>query len=148
MDDAGVDRVVNLSWDWGPDYPAPATVDELEAHAKLLASRHPDRIIPFAGIDPRRERAAERLERWIAEDGIRGLKLYPPCGWWPADERAMELYEVCLRHDVPVLFHTGDPLPLLDGDYSRPKHLMPVVEAFPGLKLWIGHAGAHLRDAR
>ncbi|HWI71032.1 MAG TPA: amidohydrolase family protein [Baekduia sp.] len=143
MDDAGVDWVVNLAWDWGPDYPAPATVDELEAHAKLLAQRHANRIIPFAGIDPRRERAAERFEQWVVEDGIRGLKLYPPCGWWPKDQRAFALYEVCVRHDLPVLFHTGDPLPLLDGDYSRPKHLLPVVEAFPDLKLWIGHAGAH-----
>jgi uncharacterized protein len=143
MDAAGVDWVVNLSWDWGPDFPAPASVDELEAHAVRISARHKNRIIPFAGIDPRRDNAAERLERWITEDGIRGLKLYPPCGWWPEDDRAMELYEVCQRHDVPVLFHTGDPLPLLDGDYSRPKHLLPVVKAFPDLKLWIGHAGAH-----
>jgi predicted TIM-barrel fold metal-dependent hydrolase len=143
MDEAGVDCSVNLSWDWGPDYPAPATVDELEAHAVNISSRHPDRIIPFAGIDPRREHASERLDRWIAEDGIRGLKLYPPCGWWPEDDRAMALYEVCDRAGVPVLFHTGDPLPLLDGEYSRPRHLLPVVRAFPDLKVWIGHAGAH-----
>lgn len=143
MDAAGIDWAVNLSWDWGPDYPAPASADELEAHAVRISARHPKRIIPFAGIDPRRENAAERLERWITEDGIRGLKLYPPCGWWPEDERAMQLYEVCHRHGVPVLFHTGDPLPILDGDYARPRHLLPVVDAFPDLKVWIGHAGAH-----
>jgi uncharacterized protein len=142
MNEAGVDWVVNLAMDWGPDYPPPASVDEIEAHAVSVTARHPRRIIPFAGIDPRRERAAERLERWITEDGIRGLKLYPPCGWWPADDGAMALYDVCDRHGVPVLFHTGDPLPLLDGEYARPRHLLPVVEAFPDLKVWIGHAGA------
>lgn len=143
MDDAGVDWAVNLSWDWGPDYSKPASVDELEAHARAVAERHSDRIIPFAGIDPRRDGAVEKLERWIVEDDMRGLKLYPPCGWFPYDDRAMALYEVCARHDLPVLFHTGDPLPLLDGEYGAPRHLLPVVAAFPDLKVWIGHAGAH-----
>lgn len=143
MDEAGVDVVVNLVIDWGPDYPSPNTPQESVAQAVACAKRYPDRIIAFAGIDPRREGAAEQLEKWIVEDGVRGLKLYPPCGWWPKDEAAMALYEVCQRHDLPILFHTGDPLPLLDGEYSRPIHLLPVVQAFPDLKLWLGHAGAH-----
>jgi predicted TIM-barrel fold metal-dependent hydrolase len=54
----------------------------------------------------------------------------------------MALYELCNRHGLPILFHTGDPLPLLDAEYSRPAHLLPVVETFPQLKVWLGHAGA------
>ena len=142
MDAAGVSCVVNLPIDWGPDYPSPAPLDEVVSHSLACARRHPGRIIPFAGIDPRRESASERVEKWIAEDGARGLKLYPSCGWWPEDDRAMAVYAVCQRHDVPVLFHTGDPLPLLDPEYSRPAHLLPVVEAFPFLRVWLGHAGA------
>jgi predicted TIM-barrel fold metal-dependent hydrolase len=55
----------------------------------------------------------------------------------------MELYEICDRHGLPVLFHSGSPLPLLPLEFSLPHHLMPVVKAFPRLKVWIGHAGAH-----
>jgi uncharacterized protein len=142
LDDAGIDAAVVLPIDWGPDYPARSSIDDAVRHAVACARRHPGRLIPFAGIDPRRDGAAERLERWITEDGVRGLKLYPSCGWWPSDDRAMDLYEICDRHQLPVLFHTGDPLPLLDVEYSRPKHLLPVVEAFPALRLWLGHAGA------
>jgi uncharacterized protein len=142
MDSAGVSRVVNLPIDWGPDYPAPAALDDIVAHSLACARRYPDRIIPFAGIDPRRDGAADRVEQWITEHGARGLKLYPSCGWWPADGCAMAVYAVCVRHDVPVLFHTGDPLPLLETEYSRPVHLLPVVEAFPSLRVWLGHAGA------
>jgi predicted TIM-barrel fold metal-dependent hydrolase len=142
MDAAGVDAAVILPIDWGPDYPCQATPEEIVGHAVACREAYPDRLIPFAGIDPRRDRAADRLQRWITEDGVRGLKLYPPCGWWPDHDAAMDLYAVCADHDLPVLFHTGDPLPLLDGNYSRPIALLPVVKAFPDLKVWLGHAGA------
>jgi predicted TIM-barrel fold metal-dependent hydrolase len=147
MDAAGVSRVVTLPIDWGPDYPSPAALEDVVSHSLECGRRYPERIIPFAGIDPRRDSAPERVEKWIAQDGARGLKLYPSCGWWPQDDRAMAVYSVCQRYDVPVLFHTGDPLPLLEAEYSRPIHLMPVVEAFPTLRVWLGHAGApHLWD--
>lgn len=140
METAGVDLAVILPIDWGPDYRAEKTVDEINAHALEVAHRYPDRIIAFAGIDPRRERSAERLDEWL-RGAYKGLKLYPSCGFFPNIRPAMALYEVCHAHDAPVLFHTGDPLPLLPLEQSRPKHLLAVAKAFPELKIILAHCG-------
>lgn len=142
MDAAGVDWAVNLPIDWGPDFHNHRSVEEIVGHAVQFAARYPDRLIPFGGIDPRREGAADALERWLRDGAIRGLKLYPSCGFRPSDPRAVELYELCAAYGVPILFHTGDPLPLLDPEYSHPRHLREVVRAFPDLSVWLGHAGA------
>ncbi len=140
MNEAGVDVSVILPIDWGPDYHAARTVDEINAHAKSVAQSHPDRLIPFAGIDPRRNNSADKLEEWLAGP-FKGLKLYPSTGFYPASPEAFTLYEVCAARDVPILFHTGDPLPVMDKEYARPKHFDRVAKAFPRLKLFLAHCG-------
>jgi uncharacterized protein len=141
MDAAGVDKAVILPIDWGPDYHCPMPYEEMVAHAAQCAKRYPDRLIPFAGIDPRRPKAAETLDAWLSSGIYKGLKLYPNCGFYADDDVAMPLYEVCDAHNVPILFHTGHPLPVLDFKYSDPQHFMRVVTAFPRLKVILGHAG-------
>jgi predicted TIM-barrel fold metal-dependent hydrolase len=140
MDAVGIDIAVILPIDWGPDYHAGKSVDEINAHALDVVRRYPDRLIPFAGIDPRREHSAERLDRWL-RGAYRGLKLYPSCGFFPNIPSAMALYEVCDARGAPVLFHTGDPLPLLTLEQSRPRHLFEVAKAFPELKILLAHCG-------
>lgn len=139
MDLAGVDAAVVLPWDWGPGFTTRATVEEMNRHAVTIAERHPGRLIPFAGIDPRRPGAPDILDLALAK--AKGVKLYPACGWDPAGPQAQAVYEVCQAHDVPVLFHTGHPLPLLR-DPGDPRDLLPVAERNPGLRIWLGHAGA------
>jgi uncharacterized protein len=142
MNEAGVDLSVILPIDWGPDFHAEKSVEEINEHALVCVRRYPERLLAFAGIDPRRDHAAERLDRWLSSGAYKGLKLYPNCGFYPNDPRAKALYEVCLAHDVPVLFHTGDPLPVLSSEYGRPKHFWNVVRDFPALKIIMAHAGA------
>ena len=51
-----------------------------------IAGRHPDRFLPFAGIDILRGAEGVReLERWIRERGFRGLSLRPFMIGLPAD---------------------------------------------------------------
>jgi predicted TIM-barrel fold metal-dependent hydrolase len=111
-------------------------------HALECAQRYPKHLIPFVGIDPRRPGAPDTLAKWLGSGDFKGLKLYPNCGFYPSDDCVMPICEVCLAHDVPVLFHTGHPLPLLDTKYSRPDGFRRVVENFPDLKIIFGHAGA------
>ncbi|MDQ7909916.1 amidohydrolase family protein [Phytohabitans sp. ZYX-F-186] len=141
MDRAGVAAAVVLPWDWGPDFHARASVQRVNEHALAVAARHRGRIIPFAGVDPRRPGAAELVERFLRDGPAYGVKLYPACGWDPAGPAAQAVYDVCQSFDVPVLFHTGHPLPLLD-DPGDPLRLLPVVRRNPALRVWLGHAGA------
>jgi predicted TIM-barrel fold metal-dependent hydrolase len=142
MDAAGIDKAVILPIDWGPSFHSRCSLEKMVSHAADCAKRYPQRLIPFAGIDPRRDRAADTLAAWLTSGVFKGLKLYPNCGFYPDDDCAMPIYEMCLEHDAPILFHTGHPLPLLDAKYSRPEYFRRVVEAFPRLKVIFGHAGA------
>jgi predicted TIM-barrel fold metal-dependent hydrolase len=142
MDAVGIDKAVILPIDWGPDYHCRCTLQDMVGHAAACARRYPDRLIAFAGIDPRRPGAVEILSGWLASGEFKGLKLYPNCGFYPEDDCVMSICEVCVEHEVPVLFHTGHPLPLLDAKYSRPEHFDRLVRTFPKLKIIFGHAGA------
>jgi predicted TIM-barrel fold metal-dependent hydrolase len=54
----------------------------------------------------------------------------------------MAIYAACAERSAPVLFHTGHPLPVLDTEASHPILIKDVVEEFPELPVWLGHAGA------
>ena len=141
MDDAGVDASVVLPIDWGPDFTGTRPITDVVDQALSQAAAFPDRLIAFGGIDPRRDRAVELVGEWL-DRGVRGLKLYPGCGWAPTTETAMDIYRLCEERRAPVLFHTGHPLPVLDSELSNPLHLKEIAAAFPDLPLWLGHAGA------
>jgi predicted TIM-barrel fold metal-dependent hydrolase len=143
MDEAGVDMSVLLPIDWGPDFTGTLPIRAVVDQALALAESSGGRLIPFGGIDPRRDGAVELVTEWF-DRGARGLKLYPSCGWDAASDAAMEIYAVCAARHAPVLFHTGHPLPLLDAERSHPLHLREVVLAFPEMPVWLGHAGAPL----
>lgn len=135
MDDAGIDISVILPIEWGPDYTCKSSIEEVNAHALECVKRHPGRLLAFCGIDPRRPKSAEQVDEWLSGGGYKGLKLYPNCGFFPNAADARPIYEVCQSHDVPILFHTGDPLPVLNGEWARPKHFWDVVRDFPDLKI-------------
>lgn len=142
MDAAGVDMSVVLPIDWGPDFSGTKPVSEVVDHALNVSARFPGRFVPFGGIDPRRDEATELVSGWLSS-GAQGMKLYPSCGWHPASDEAGEVYAQCNETRAPVLFHTGDPLPLLNREYSNPSLLREVASSFPDMPIWLGHAGAH-----
>lgn len=104
MDAHGVDRSVVLAIDpsLDPDIAAP------NAYVLEQCRRHPDRLLPFCSVAPDTPGAAETLERWVRDEGCRGLKLHPPLqaidlagrGVRALAARAAEL-------GAPVLIHTG-----------------------------------------
>jgi predicted TIM-barrel fold metal-dependent hydrolase len=144
MDAAGVAVSVNLPMDWGPDFAERVPMEEVNRHSLAVAERHPGRIIPFVGIDPRRPGAAGQIERALRDDGAKGLKLYPPAGWDPFTPEVRPIYELAIEYGVPVLWHTGEALPKLRVRYGDPILLQDVHAAYPELITWIGHAGAKI----
>ena len=105
------------------------------------ASRHPDRLICFAGVDPRREGAVKFLVRTVNEWNMKGLKLMPAVGFYPNDRKCYQIYQKAEELGIPILVHTGfDSIPYY-GAYSQPKYLDEVANDFPDLKIIMAHAG-------
>lgn len=111
-----------------------------EQLAELMAKISSPKLVPFCFVDPRQKDAAKQAEHWLS-NGMRGIKMYPPHGWYPDDERAMPVYEVAAKRNVPVLLHMGRVAshPELRSKYGRPICLEEVGLANPDLKLIIGH---------
>lgn len=145
MDRAGVDRAILLPMDWGPRFTTARPLEDYQAQTLRAARRYPDRFIPFAGVDPRRPDALERVSALVDAEEVVGLKLYPSAGWDPTHPAARELYDLMARKGMPVLFHTGDPLPILDSALGDPLLLDPVADTFGDLTIIAGHAGATSR---
>ena len=65
------------------------------------------------------------------------MKLHPDIQAFALDDpRALKIFELCERENVPALLHTGD----YRYDYSNPNRLLPVLKAYPSLTV----IGAHL----
>jgi predicted TIM-barrel fold metal-dependent hydrolase len=143
MNEAGIDKTVILPLDFeflrsGGAFTFRAFNDLAGAYAK----RHPDRIVAFAGIDPRRGAAAvAELRRCVEEMGFRGLKLWTVAGFFPDDESYYPLYREAARLGVNILVHTG----LGPGESylktCRPVYVDKVAVDFREINFILAHVG-------
>lgn len=142
MDEAGIDVAAVVLLDYGLLYgEPPVPIEEQNRHLAALTQRWPGRLLPFVGVDPRREGAVELLERGVREWGMRGLKIHPSAGFYPNGPEAYALFEVARKLDIPVATHTGMIMGSLKARYSHPLHLDDVLTDFPHLKLIAVHLG-------
>ena len=120
------------------------------------AGRHPDVLIPFASIDPRRgaDGVAE-AKRLLADGSVRGFKFHPNLQEFePNDRSAYPLYEVIAEHGSIALFHTGHSgigAGLPGGGGVRLKHGNPmlvddVAVDFPGMRIILAHPSFPWQD--
>ena len=142
MDGAGVDVSVLLMADYhrrlGDAIFSPEGENRVQVY---FTQRHPGRLISFFGMDPRREDAASLFDKAITEWGVKGLKLHPTVGFFPHDRVCYPLYEKCVEHGLPVIFHTG-PMPSpLYSRYARPTEFDDVAADFPDLTVIMAHSG-------
>lgn len=113
-------------------------------HVAAVAERHPQRFIPFAGVDIMRSSEAVReLEYWVRERRFRGLSLRPFMIGLPADDRHYyPFYEKCVELDIPVSIHaSANWTTCRPSDLGHPRHFDVVACHFPELKLILSHAG-------
>ena len=105
--------------------------------------RAPDRLLGFAGIDPKgNEDPAESLERALSL-GLVGVTVNPAAaGFHPTDTRAMALFDACQQHAVPVLIECGTVMAReARMEFARPALLDEVIREFPNLKIVLGTFG-------
>jgi len=137
----GMDLRLTASADW-PFMSCFCTSNQqmLEFVARLKSPK----LVPFAFVDPTAPGAAAQVERLIRRDGFRGIKMYPPHGWRPDEERVRDAFLAVQECDVPVFLHMGRTAshPQLRSEFARPLHLEGLGLACPRLKVIIGHFGA------
>ncbi|MEL7460895.1 MAG: amidohydrolase family protein [Pseudomonadota bacterium] len=119
-------------------------------HSKLfeLADQHPGRIIPFCTVHPDRDDAAQRVERYL-DQGARGLKIYPRLGYRPDHPVLMQrIYPMIAERGLPVMTHCSRGGVAQRGlgqrlgdEYSAPQAVIPVMQAFPDLRICLAHFG-------
>lgn len=127
-------------------------------------------VHPFVGFDPRRELRSRKLrdvvtpletvQRAVERYGFVGVKMYPPMGFTPTDNKPTreiedeqdaaavddildELYEWCAREHVPVTVHCNASNDASDEYrlFSRPSLWAKVLKKHPDLHLNLGHFG-------
>ncbi|MER6501298.1 amidohydrolase family protein [Streptomyces sp. NPDC001455] len=120
------------------------------------AQENPDVIIPFAGVDPYKGKAAVRQIRRMAEEfGVRGFKFHPSVqAFHPNDRLAYPLYEAIEEADAIAVFHTGQTgigagAPGGGGirlKYSNPMDVDDVAADFPGMRIILAHPSFPWQD--
>jgi len=144
MDAAGIDKSVLLAIDWGLARYLSEPKLSIEGINKIYADavkKHPQRLIAFAGIDPRRKNAPEMVEKFLGEWGMKGIKFHTAAGFYPNDKACYPIYEKASEYGVPVLLHTGEVLKPLYFKYCQPIHVQEVAMDFPDLPIILAHAG-------
>ena len=109
MDHAGIDKTVILPLDQGFIFTEKEfNFRDFNNLAGEYLKKAPDRIIAFAGIDPRRGKSGvEELKRCVEEMGFSGLKLWTVAGFAPDDVSYYALYEMAAKLGINILVHTG-----------------------------------------
>ena len=109
-----------------------------------IASRHPDRFIPFAGVDVMRGADAVReLDELVRDRGFRGLSLRPFMIGEPANHRAYwPFYAKCVELGVPLSIHTSANWTRTQpSELGHPRFIDEVACAFPDLVILLSHGG-------
>ncbi len=141
MNSAGVHRAVILPIDSGFMQKMPLTLEQkTDWHVNEIAGQ--PELVTFVGIDPRRgEEGLREFRRAVTERGCRGLKLYPPNGFYPDDERFYPYYELARELAVPIVIHQGLTPRFKYVKYARPVFVDRVAVDFPDLNIILAHVG-------
>ena len=105
----------------------------LSAQTWELCTQFPDRLIAFVGVDPRHQRALDKI-RHYHQLGVKGYGEHK-CGLAIDDPRSMRVYDLCGELGLPVLFHMD---PDLNWDEEGLPRLQRVLQAMPNT-IFIGH---------
>lgn len=124
-----------------PDNLHDSSIGDLDVSLELFEDE--ERIFLLGTINVRTEGKEwiDRLDSLFEEGRIQGIKIFPghdPI--YPTDERLDPVYELCLKHDSPIMIHTGwnSNHPEV-AKYNDPKYIIETAQRYPELKIVIAH---------
>jgi predicted TIM-barrel fold metal-dependent hydrolase len=145
MDKVGIEKRVILILDWGVELgEAEKSIWVIHKEILSICQEFKDRLIGFAGIDPRREDAAGLLTWAFDSMGARGLKLHPTGGWRLTDPQTLEIVALAADRRLPVLVHLGKTVDVLTDVNAQPKPFLELARHFPHIPFIAGHSGFDL----
>jgi hypothetical protein len=101
-----------------------------------------DSLYCFAAYHPDDDNAIAMAERLLENPKILGFKLQLLVqNFYPFDERLFPLYEMVIRKNKRILFHTGTGP--VGNKYVGLEHFIKALEKFPELPATVAHLGAH-----
>ena len=142
MDESRIDKAVIVAFDLTSEYGVIMVTNE---DVSKLAAAYPDRLIPFASVDPSIGLpAVDTLEHAVKDLGCQGVKLCPPVQKFDfSDTKFDSLWEKALKMDIVVWTHTSHQMghPTSDARLGNPMLVEPVAHKYPDLKIVLGHCG-------
>jgi predicted TIM-barrel fold metal-dependent hydrolase len=150
---------------WAQDKAPSLLADQIKAHGavarkSIAAPLGPGRarVHPFVAFDPKRSDALDLVKTAVEQEGFIGVKVYPPVGFAPAENKCLlagnaqataidaalnALYEYCTTNDVPITTHcsAGNEFGLGFRDLVAPFRWEPVLKKFKKVRLNLGHFG-------
>jgi predicted TIM-barrel fold metal-dependent hydrolase len=143
MDSAGIDKSVVFILDFALHAGVDDSVSLVRRYELFAAAvaRHPDRLVLYGGIDPRRPDAAQFIRSAKENFGIQGVKIWPPAGARPNEPYCYRVYERCAELNLPVVVHTGQEIGPLRSECTLPILVDQPANDFPELTFVLAHAG-------
>jgi predicted TIM-barrel fold metal-dependent hydrolase len=145
MEDAGIDKAFICHPDYGKSVLGEAkwSIEEVNKWYVDQASEMPDKFEVVVGIDPRRgEEGIKLMQKAKEEWGIKAVKIYAPCGFYPDDPKYDAFYAKCEELGLILQSHTAALThPLAENKYANPMYLDRIAARFPDLKIIMIHFG-------
>jgi predicted TIM-barrel fold metal-dependent hydrolase len=143
MDEHGVGAALYVVLDlaYVYDQEAPKSISEINQFISEIGKKHPGRLYPLCGVDPRRPGAGNLLKQAVTEWGMAGLSLFPSAGFSPSDPVVYPLYEACMELGVPVLAQCAPHPAPMNSRYGQPINFTEAAIAFPDLPIIMGRSG-------
>jgi predicted TIM-barrel fold metal-dependent hydrolase len=117
-------------------FPNPHVGDKYPELNDIMAKAqkdHPERIIGFGRVDPRRGKEAISELKRIQDLGLLGVKLHPYVECFRPDHPFFKGFWGTLNDlNLSILIHTGTM-------FSAPGYLKPVLKEYPDLRMILGH---------
>ena len=144
MEEQGVQRSVIFGFPWERE-------DHFRRHNDYIiesVQRHPDKLIGFCCFSPLAPHAPEESRRCL-EAGLAGvgeLAVYQS-GFSAEMIRSLrEVMEICAEFNVPVLFHTNEPVGHVYPGKTplRLKEIYDLLKRYPSNKIVLAHWGGGL----